>query len=132
MSALTNIATNDGQQQLQLTTSTTQSEVQIIRSPLKSPPRQKSPRSGTRRVQQQKEKKMIEDENYSIAWHTLPISEVFRLLETNPTIGITEIEVLHRQINVFGKNIMTPPSKISFIERYAFLFQYSTVHLVVS
>jgi hypothetical protein len=98
--------TIDGKQP---TSSHTDIDVPVFRSPLKSP-RQKSPRTG-------KEQKQ-EEFDYNIAWHTLPISEVFRLLETNPNAGITETEVLHRQTSIFGKNIMTPPRKISFIGRY--------------
>ena len=50
----------------QPTTTHTEEDVPVIRSPLKSP-RQKSPRAG-------KEQKQ-DEVDYNIAWHTLSISE---------------------------------------------------------
>lgn len=81
----------------------------VIVSPLKTP-RARTPASG-------KKSGKGDEAATGIEWHALAVEEVFRLLETDPQKGITESEALHRQTSIFGKNLMTPPRKLSFLAR---------------
>jgi hypothetical protein len=85
-------------------------ETSAILSPLKSP-RQKTPKTGQKKKEEQ-------TDFAKISWHALDITEVFRLLETNPATGITDSDAKHRETSLFGRNVMTPPQKVNFLLRY--------------
>lgn len=53
----------------------------------------------------------------SVSWHALSTEQVFQLLESDAGLGLTDEEALHRQKTIFGRNVMTPGKKLSFLAR---------------